>query len=302
MSSFCASVKREMTELVPKKLCCRKALLMGLLYAAVSKEDKQWYTEYTMEEVAELSLSLLGSVVNTEGERQHCYRGGKPYIGVLFRSKAVFSFLRALSAGETAEQAALFRCDDCKGAFLRGVFLSTASLTDPHKGYHLEFLLGAEQAERAQALFAFLSRQGFVARKAERRGRHAVYFKSNTAISDILYLTGAVRSSFDFANACIERDIRNNENRATNCVATNIAKSVDASQKHLCAIRALQEAHLLSGLPEELYTTAMLRLENEDASLAELALLHRPPISKSGLNHRLQRLLHYAEEHGGQSS
>ncbi|MBQ1262129.1 MAG: hypothetical protein IIY01_04285, partial [Clostridia bacterium] len=35
---------------------------------------------------------------------------------------------------------------------------------------------------------------------------------------------------------------------------------------------------------------------NPDASLDELTALHEPPISKSGLNHRLQRILSEAEE------
>ena len=33
-----------------------------------------------------------------------------------------------------------------------------------------------------------------------------------------------------------------------------------------------------------------------NATLAELALLHNPPITKSGLNHRLKKLLEEAEE------
>ena len=36
--------------------------------------------------------------------------------------------------------------------------------------------------------------------------------------------------------------------------------------------------------------TALLRIENDDVSLSELALMHEPPISKSGLNHRLEKI------------
>jgi DNA-binding transcriptional regulator WhiA len=38
-----------------------------------------------------------------------------------------------------------------------------------------------------------------------------------------------------------------------------------------------------------------LRYRNPDATLDELRAMHVPPISKSGLNHRLQKLVEAAE-------
>ena len=94
----------------------------------------------------------------------------------------------------------------------------------------------------------------------------------------------------------IERDIRNNENRATNFVAKNISKSVTASQRHIAAINKLKDLDKLSLLPSELLQTALLRVENDAVSLSELALLHDPPISKSGLNHRLEKICKFSED------
>ena len=102
--------------------------------------------------------------------------------------------------------------------------------------------------------------------------------------------------SLAVTNSYIEKDIRNLENRATNCVARNISKSVDASMKQIDAIKALISSGKILSLPEELRYTAELRLENPSASLFELAHMHEPPISKSGLNRRLTRLLEEAEE------
>jgi DNA-binding protein WhiA len=98
------------------------------------------------------------------------------------------------------------------------------------------------------------------------------------------------------ANSFIERDIRNNENRATNCVARNISRSVGAAQKHVSAIESLIESKRFDRLPEELRYTAKLRLENDSASLYELSLLHDPPITKSGLNRRLAKIMEIANE------
>jgi len=111
-----------------------------------------------------------------------------------------------------------------------------------------------------------------------------------------LYFFGATRASFDLQNFSIEREIRNNENRATNCVTRNISRSVDATRRQIEAIEALMSNDKLHLLGADVEYTARLRLENDSASMAELALLHEPPISKSGLNVRLSKILAAAEE------
>ena len=98
-------------------------------------------------------------------------------------------------------------------------------------------------------------------------------------------------------NVSIERDIRNNENRATNCVTRNISRSVGATIKQVEAIKYLLENDKIALLGDELEYTARLRIENDSASLSELAALHEPPISKSGLNSRLSKILAIAERH-----
>ena len=101
---------------------------------------------------------------------------------------------------------------------------------------------------------------------------------------------------FTVADSKIQKEIRGNENRATNCVATNISKSVNASGKQIDAILKLKERGRFEYLPDDLRITAELRLSNNEASLSELAELHIPPISKSGLNHRLSKLIDEAEK------
>jgi DNA-binding protein WhiA len=101
---------------------------------------------------------------------------------------------------------------------------------------------------------------------------------------------------FEIINSRIEREIRNNENRATNCVARNIEKTIAAATKQIEAINRLMETGKLQSLPESLRITAEQRYANPDASLDELVALHVPSISRSGLNHRLQKLVDAADE------
>ena len=55
------------------------------------------------------------------------------------------------------------------------------------------------------------------------------------------------------------------------------------------------ESDRLYDLPEELQQVALLRMANPELSLAELGKLLMPPLSRSGVNHRLQKLEKLAE-------
>jgi DNA-binding protein WhiA len=101
---------------------------------------------------------------------------------------------------------------------------------------------------------------------------------------------------FHFFNAQIERSIRNDENRATNCVTENINRAIRTGAKHLTAIQYLEDHDLIPALPEELQFTARLRLNNPDITLSELAELHFPPVSKSGVYHRLEKVMAFYEK------
>ena len=292
--SFSNEVKNELLSVQMKKNCCKKAFLLGLLYNARYIDGGHLSAVYNLKDCAVAACDILGAVA--QPNITESVRAGRRWYELSFSSKSVVSFLYRTENGQTIDDAAAFRCESCRSGFLRGVLASCASVNDPHKGYHLEISLAQENMRRLDSLKAFIHNCGFEPRQHRRQNKVSLYFKSNTQISDILSFAGAMRYSFEFANVCIERDIRNNENRATNCVARNISRSVDATRRQIEAIKKLIENHKFEALPPELEQTARLRLENEDLSLAELALLHEPPISKSGLNHRLEKICEFSLE------
>lgn len=292
--SFAEDVKRELISLPVKMNCCKKALLFGLLYNAQTSDGGKTRVILSLEESARLVCELLGDMA--EPVVKEGFRAGRKIWEVEFFSKSFSAFLSKISHGQTVSEAAKFRCEECKVCFMRGIIISCATLNDPHKGYHLEMPVSKFNSERLSPLADMFAECGFSAKRTERKNSSSIYFKSNTVISDILNYSGAMQSGFDMANVCIERDIRNNENRATNCMARNISKSVEATRAQLAAINKLIESGRLDRLSEELVETAKLRLENNELSLAELAKMHEPPISKSGLNHRLEKICRAADE------
>jgi DNA-binding protein WhiA len=97
-------------------------------------------------------------------------------------------------------------------------------------------------------------------------------------------------------NIKVYKDLRNKANRVTNCETANISKTVNASTMQVEAIKSLRRLKGLAALPEELREIAQLRIDNPDVSLRELGALMKPPLSRSGVNHRLRKITELAKK------
>lgn len=290
--SFSSSVKEELCAIHVKNLCCRRALLYGtMLSATICGENISYHTD--SEAVSALVSHLLREGGKEDEVTGETYAGRKRFTHSIRFSK-VAVFLENFEQGISLDALLGKSCAACQQAFLRGIFLSMGTVSDPSRSYHAELLIADEA--RAERIDEFLATLGLSARRIRRAGRIGLYYKSSTAIEELFAEMGGSTVVFKLANAKIEREIRNNENRATNCDARNIARSVSASRHQIAAIEILAAAGALETLSDDLRMTAMLRLEYSEDSLAELAARHEPPISKSGLNHRLAALRELSEK------
>lgn len=208
-----------------------------------------------------------------------------------------------MSDGERADAIRQYpqcaRCDACVPHFVRTLFLRFGSVTDPSKRNHLEFSM--DTREEADALAELLSAENMEMKQTIRKKKYILYCKNGEEIADFLAWIGANTAAFDFMNSRIEREFRNNVNRQVNCDTANIEKVLQASEKQIAIIREMQETGAINSLPESLRMTAELRLKNEQMSLKELGDMHEPPISKSGVSHRLQKILAAARAAGIES-
>ncbi len=183
----------------------------------------------------------------------------------------------------------------CKNAFLRGAFLAGGSVTDPEKGYHLE--LTTTHQSVARECYALMHEvMGFAPKLASRGGGKVLYIKQSDLISDFLTYLGAPVAAMGIIEAKLEKELNNKVNRRCNCDDANTSKVVEAAQVHLSAIRVLREKGLLTRLPQKLQQAAKAREENPESNLTELASMMQPPITKPAMNHRLKKLVQYAQE------
>ena len=185
--------------------------------------------------------------------------------------------------------------DCCKSAFLKGAFLAGGSVTDPAKGYHIEFATthGSVARECKSLMHEVL---GVQPKSALRAGSYVLYFKQSDMISDCLTYLGAPIAGMGIIEAKLEKELNNKVNRRCNCDDANTSKVVEAAQEQLNAIRILKEQGCLEKLPPKLKQAVDARERNPEASLTELASMMEPPISKPAMNHRLQKLVQMARE------
>ena len=181
----------------------------------------------------------------------------------------------------------------CKRAFVRAAFLAIGSLSDPQKAYHFELSLGSEK--EAESLKKIIEALGIEIKFIIRKKNYVLYLKEAEQISEILRLMEAPIALMDFENTRIVKDVRNSVNRKLNCEVANLNKTVVASLKQVEGIELIRDKLGLESLPQNLKEVAYLRLEYPEASLKELVDRMDGKVGKSGINHRLRKLLEIAQ-------
>ncbi len=225
-----------------------------------------------------------------------------------FRNKTVKDYFYSLteefypgSSPDKADQGELddvshYKCANCRGALLRGLFIAVGSVNDPEAHeYNLDFTFRTEaSADGAEKLLVLC---GFEPKRRIRRGAYVLYIKSSEKIGEFFAAAGNNRVMFDIINARMEADITGDLNRANNTDISNISKSTAASERACDAVRFLMTTERMHLLDDTLYKTAMLRIENPELSLFQLAAASSEGVSKSTLNARLARIIAIADKY-----
>ena len=184
--------------------------------------------------------------------------------------------------------------DEEVGIFLRGVFITCGNVYVQKAGYHFELSVGNEG--KTKALHQLINEQGMNVNISHRGAVWFLFSKNSENIADILTFLGAVQSSMKIMNIKIFKEVRSNINRSVNCETANIDRTARASAKQLDDIRLVLETLGGDKLSDELREIAELRLNNPDMSLRDLGKLTVPCISRSGVNHRFEKLSKLADD------
>ena len=276
--SFSKDIKKELMGEIPKPRHCIIAELAALTFTLGKWGKKGFYIESENEELKRKFFTLLNKTITIS-----------EYDDVLSK-ETVEELFEVLKVKDNAFEmnGLLVQQPCCKKAFIRGIFLTSGSVSDPRKGYHFETALSNESLARRvrEVICSF----GIDAKMVERKQQTVVYVKESNQIEDLLALMGANVAYLKFENVRIEKEMRNSINRQVNCETANITKTVSAAVRQIEDIRLIEETRGLSSLPKNLQEIAVLRKEHPDMALKDLGNLMDPPVGKSGVNHRLRRI------------
>lgn len=295
--TFSSQVKNELVQIKAENSCCKKSLLYGMALFSKSFSYREIFFQSKSEETANLFAELLDELCGIKTQVTTSPAGRLFSVDV--SDKAMASRIMAYFGHERSETSlkinfSNFTCPECQNTFIKGAFLTCGAISSPQKEYHLEF--SVPFMNLSKSLVTALQEMELSPKVTNRKGYNIIYFKDSEAIEDCLYIMGASRSMFDMMNVKIVKEIRNSANRKANCETANIEKTVAAASPQIAAIMKIEKEKGLESLTEPLRQMAEIRLENPDSSLDELAKMFDPPISKSGANHRLAKLVKIAEE------
>lgn len=202
------------------------------------------------------------------------------------------NFLILKSADGYACESLAKKC--CMKTFVRAAFLSAGSVSSPKKTYHLEF--SVKNSYSSKLLKSILSDFSFHAKLVKRRNVFVLYFKDSEVIADILTFMGAHKMLLDFLDTKIIKELRNNANRLVNCETANIQKTANASALQIQSIKRIKNSGIFKSLDKSLRELAELRLSNPEDSLAELGGKCTPPITKSGVKRRMDKIVNLSSQ------
>ena len=197
----------------------------------------------------------------------------------------------------------------CKKAYLRGMFLSCGTISDPRKSYHLEFVLDKEQSanDLRKLIGSFVDLSANITRRGD---SYIVYVKRASYISDILGIMGADDAMLEFENIRISKSLHGDVQRMINCDNANVDRTVSAAEEQREWINKIIRAELgrepapdmsdaaagLRHLQPQLREVALLRIQRPDASLTEIGEALTPKVGKAAVSKRFARIRAIAEE------
>ena len=298
--SFSRKVKSELLKSLPKTLSERQALVAGLFLSQLPPKDSMFSSSYKVKsagksaeniKIEEEFVTDLLELTEFEFETRSLKSGIE--ISVLPSSKEAFDSCFSMCFTEKSADI-LSSSPEFVRNFLKGVYLSCGYLSDPGKTYRIE--LHCANPDIVRLILLMFNTNEIESSLSVRDNKRVIRMRSGDSIATFLALIGATNSYLEFENIRISRDFKGGINRAVNCDLGNSRRQAEAGARRTDLFEKLLSSPESSKLPKELRDAAQVHIDNPGASIAELGRMMDPPISKSGMNHRLIKLEELARE------
>lgn len=297
--TFSHHIKNELIENLPTSYIQAISELIGIIIGVYRFDNSSFKIKITLDN--EMLMYYIEKIIlkYLPLTRYECYVSdnlkSKSYV-ILLYNYTIYCLLRELELNQDEEDInTLFDYSIIvKNALMRGIYLGCGSISNPKDRYHLEFCVYSHNISTLlnTTLNFFLLNSKIIKRKE----RFIIYIKEAESISEFLRIIGTNRSLLDFEEIRVLKEYSNNKNRITNCIEANEDKLIITSVRQVRAIMTIIEKIGIDSLPPKLREVAELRLKYKSLSLSELGEYVNPPISKSGVLHRLRKIEDIAKE------
>ena len=302
--SFTQTVKEELCTNNYESIDRYKALLAAYIRINGSMvfRSKKSYVSLSTEnaKIAKFIYKTIGDIYHFHPElTYHTRQNGATVYNITFEEEknAIIEDLE-ISFLEGKISKNIVKNDDTISGYLAGAFLASGSVNSPKtSNYHLEISLSSENyAKWLAKLFGKYHNSDIEPKITKRREKYIIYFKKSDQIANFLIMIGAVSSCMEFENVRVDRDFMNSANRLTNMDTANLKKSIEAGKRQIMEIKSIDEKLGIDNIRNvKVRELCQIRLQNENASLNELANLLSAKldksITKSNINH-LFRSIH----------
>lgn len=297
MSGFASRAREEIAGRSLQKDCCVRAAAYGIACFAKYFDARGLVLQTEQQCTAQAAQQLFarcgiqGGIIEKQRPSGILYEFNIRAPEQVVRMHELFG----TTGSETSLQIdpRMIRCQTCVSAYIGAAFLCSGTVIDPQKEYNLEFL--TSRTNLARDFEALLAEHEFAPHRTRRNGVNLIYVKTSANVERLLGFMGAVGAEEQIRMQKAFKQVRNQTNRQTNCDTANLGKTARANAQTLKAVRFLEEQDALCTLPQALQEAAAKRMQYPDLSLAALCGCFDPPMSKSGLSHRMKKLETLAE-------
>jgi len=311
--SFSSEVKNELAHSLPERECCRLAEMAGFIRASgalkpagqggiglllstgfpvVARHIKSLAETLCEDESVEISVSNTGGRVSSK--RYALLLPASHTTTTLLENVGIISVRDGLISVPKSSPGSLTEHKHCRKAFLKGAFLGAGSVSDPNRAYSLEFVCGDDvfASDLRRIIHRFTDIRAGISRRGE---SYVVYLKSAEHVRDMLGIIGAARHLLAFENVRVLKEMKGKANRLSNCDNANVDRTLRAGTGQIEAVRRLLLfADGVDVLPPKLREVALLRLANPEATLTEIGAMANPPVGKSAVAARFERIAKYS--------
>ncbi|MDE6619980.1 MAG: DNA-binding protein WhiA, partial [Lachnospiraceae bacterium] len=212
--SFSGEVKEELVRIENDARHCQIAELAAILiYSGAVRTDGSDVKRILIQSDAPFvttrclmlfeKLSLISKNDRSNLQDQNTFSLDKNDSGVIKRTLQTIKY----KEGDKLVNPLVIKSLCCKRSFLRGAFLSIGSMSNPQKGYHLEFV--CSDTQQAVQLVETLAFYEIHAKVVARKKYQVVYIKESEEIVELLNVIGAHVALMNLENLRILKDMRN---------------------------------------------------------------------------------------------